>query len=101
MGWKPKHRVDVACVVYEDQSSGQIISLPLESHQKIIIFFYLSSFTIDSSLPGIHFDSFQLVDLQIFATPRITLRPLVPTLPCFAKIVVSLMEKVREILYSI
>uniref|UniRef100_A0A3Q7XPC5 Synaptotagmin-3 n=2 Tax=Cicer arietinum TaxID=3827 RepID=A0A3Q7XPC5_CICAR len=35
----------------------------------------------------------QLVDLQIFATPRITLRPLVPTLPCFAKIVVSLMEK--------
>ncbi|KAJ1406394.1 Synaptotagmin-like mitochondrial-lipid-binding domain [Sesbania bispinosa] len=35
----------------------------------------------------------QLVDLQIFATPRITLRPLVPTFPCFAKIVVSLMEK--------
>ncbi|CAL5209204.1 unnamed protein product [Lathyrus oleraceus] len=35
----------------------------------------------------------QLVDLQIFVTPRITLRPLVPTLPCFAKIVVSLMEK--------
>ncbi|GAU15858.1 hypothetical protein TSUD_40790 [Trifolium subterraneum] len=35
----------------------------------------------------------QLVDLQVFATPRITLRPLVPTLPCFAKIVVSLMEK--------
>ncbi|XP_058741256.1 synaptotagmin-3 [Vicia villosa] len=35
----------------------------------------------------------QLVDLQIFATPRVTLRPLVPTLPCFAKIVVSLMEK--------
>lgn len=35
----------------------------------------------------------QLVDLQIFATARITLRPLVPTFPCFAKIVVSLMEK--------
>ncbi|CAI8604115.1 unnamed protein product [Vicia faba] len=35
----------------------------------------------------------QLVDLQMFATLRITLRPLVPTLPCFAKIVVSLMEK--------
>ncbi|KAK7270330.1 hypothetical protein RIF29_23396 [Crotalaria pallida] len=35
----------------------------------------------------------QLVDLQVFATPRITLRPLVPTIPCFAKIVVSLMEK--------
>lgn len=35
----------------------------------------------------------QLVDLQVFATPRISLRPLVSTLPCFAKIVVSLMEK--------
>ncbi|KAF3433947.1 hypothetical protein FNV43_RR25050 [Rhamnella rubrinervis] len=37
--------------------------------------------------------SIQLVDLQIFAAPRITLKPLVPTLPCFANIVVSLMEK--------
>lgn len=36
----------------------------------------------------------QIVDLQVFASPRITLKPLVPTLPCFAKIVVSLMEKV-------
>ncbi|CAK9136102.1 unnamed protein product [Ilex paraguariensis] len=35
----------------------------------------------------------QLVDLQISVTPQITLKPLVPTFPCFAKIVVSLMEK--------
>ncbi|GMY28234.1 synaptotagmin-2-like [Fagus crenata] len=35
----------------------------------------------------------QVVDLQVFATPRITLKPLVPTFPCFAKIYVSLMEK--------
>ncbi|XP_031476150.1 synaptotagmin-2-like [Nymphaea colorata] len=35
----------------------------------------------------------QLVDLQVFASPRITLKPLVPTFPCFAKILVSLMEK--------
>ncbi|CAI9772993.1 unnamed protein product [Fraxinus pennsylvanica] len=35
----------------------------------------------------------QLVDLQVFATPRITLKPLVPTIPCFANIVVSLLEK--------
>ncbi|XP_057462931.1 synaptotagmin-3-like [Actinidia eriantha] len=35
----------------------------------------------------------QLVDLQIFTSPRITLKPLVPTFPCFANIVVSLMEK--------
>ncbi|CAL9153098.1 unnamed protein product [Musa hybrid cultivar] len=35
----------------------------------------------------------QVVDLQIFATPRITLKPLVPSFPCFAKILVSLMDK--------
>lgn len=35
----------------------------------------------------------QVVDLQVFASPRISLKPLVPTFPCFAKILVSLMEK--------
>uniref|UniRef100_A0A7N1A824 Uncharacterized protein n=1 Tax=Kalanchoe fedtschenkoi TaxID=63787 RepID=A0A7N1A824_KALFE len=35
----------------------------------------------------------QVIDLQVFASPRITLKPLVPTFPCFAKITVSLMEK--------
>ncbi|KAG6412708.1 hypothetical protein SASPL_125393 [Salvia splendens] len=35
----------------------------------------------------------QLVDLQVFAMPRLTLKPLVPTIPCFANIVVSLLEK--------
>lgn len=40
------------------------------------------------------FGEFQVVDLQIFAAPRITLKPLVPSFPCFAKIQVSLMEKV-------
>ncbi|OWM80931.1 synaptotagmin-2 [Punica granatum] len=35
----------------------------------------------------------QVVDLQVFACPRITLKPLVPTFPCFANIFVSLMEK--------
>ncbi|XP_048134907.1 synaptotagmin-3 isoform X2 [Rhodamnia argentea] len=35
----------------------------------------------------------QLVDLQIFMAPRIKLKPLVPTFPCFANIVISLMEK--------
>ncbi|XP_055815535.1 synaptotagmin-1-like isoform X2 [Solanum dulcamara] len=35
----------------------------------------------------------QVVDLQIFAAPRITLKPLVPSFPCFATIFVSLMEK--------
>ncbi|KAI8003723.1 Synaptotagmin-2 [Camellia lanceoleosa] len=37
--------------------------------------------------------SVQVIDLQVFACPRITLKPLVPTFPCFAKILVSLMEK--------
>eukprot|EP00250_Pteridium_aquilinum_P035462 c9459_g1_i1 orf=161-1768(+) len=35
----------------------------------------------------------QLVDLQVFATARVTLKPLVPVFPCFSKIIVSLMEK--------
>ncbi|XP_022748217.1 synaptotagmin-1-like isoform X2 [Durio zibethinus] len=35
----------------------------------------------------------QVVDLQVFALPRITLKPLVPSFPCFASIFVSLMEK--------
>ncbi|KAJ9159928.1 hypothetical protein P3X46_025378 [Hevea brasiliensis] len=35
----------------------------------------------------------QLVDLQVFAAPRIALKPLLPTFPCFANIVVSLMER--------
>ncbi|KAJ8424861.1 hypothetical protein Cgig2_003148 [Carnegiea gigantea] len=35
----------------------------------------------------------QVVDFQIFASPRITLKPLVPAFPCFATIYVSLMEK--------
>ncbi|XP_074582295.1 synaptotagmin-2-like isoform X2 [Curcuma longa] len=35
----------------------------------------------------------QVLDLQVFAIPRITLKPLVPNFPCFAKILVSLMEK--------
>ncbi|CAI9781991.1 unnamed protein product [Fraxinus pennsylvanica] len=35
----------------------------------------------------------QVVDLQVFGLPRITLKTLVPSFPCFAKIVISLMQK--------
>ncbi|XP_028098298.1 synaptotagmin-3-like isoform X2 [Camellia sinensis] len=35
----------------------------------------------------------QLTDVQICAEPRIILKPFVPTFPCFASIIVSLMEK--------
>lgn len=38
----------------------------------------------------------QVVDLHVFAHPRITLKPLVPAFPCFANINVSLMEKVGD-----
>ncbi|KAL6522070.1 Synaptotagmin-2 [Orobanche minor] len=35
----------------------------------------------------------QVLELQVFASPRITLKPLVPSFPCFVNIHVSLMEK--------
>ncbi|KAG0453251.1 hypothetical protein HPP92_025915 [Vanilla planifolia] len=35
----------------------------------------------------------QAIDVQVFVAPRITLKPLVPSFPCFAKILVSLMDK--------
>ncbi|KAL8459163.1 hypothetical protein ACS0TY_036580 [Phlomoides rotata] len=35
----------------------------------------------------------QVLDFQVFACPRITLKPLVPSFPCFANLHVSLMEK--------
>ncbi|KAK2993120.1 hypothetical protein RJ640_021792 [Escallonia rubra] len=41
----------------------------------------------------IDYASSQLVDMQIFAAPRITLKPLVSIIPCFGSIIVSLMEK--------
>ncbi|KAK4799848.1 hypothetical protein SAY86_025213 [Trapa natans] len=39
----------------------------------------------------------QLVDVQVFAIPRIILKPLVPIIPCFESIAVSLLEKVYAI----
>lgn len=35
----------------------------------------------------------QLLDLQVFLAPRITIKPLVPSFPCFSNIIVSLVEK--------
>lgn len=42
---------------------------------------------------GMKVATVQVVDVQVFATPRVTLRPLIDTFPCFSKILVSLMEK--------
>lgn len=39
---------------------------------------------------------YQFVEVQAYAALRITLKPLVPTFPCFSKIVVSLLEKVSK-----
>ncbi|TKW23062.1 hypothetical protein SEVIR_4G269000v4 [Setaria viridis] len=39
--------------------------------------------------------SAQLEDLHIMLTPRVTLKPLVPSFPCFSNLCVSLMEKPR------
>ncbi|CAN0909228.1 SYT3 [Linum grandiflorum] len=36
------------------------------------------------------------VDLQVFAAPRISLKPLVPAFPCFANIVVSLLKTIEK-----
>ncbi|XP_050381269.1 synaptotagmin-3-like [Argentina anserina] len=35
----------------------------------------------------------QLMDVQVFTTPRIILRPLVPTFPCFGNITLTLIDK--------
>ncbi|KAF2324706.1 hypothetical protein GH714_016409 [Hevea brasiliensis] len=43
----------------------------------------------------------QVVDLQVFAAPRITLKPLVPAFPCFANIFVSLMERSSKLYCNI
>lgn len=43
----------------------------------------------------VSFYSYQLMDVQVFATPRIILRPLVPTFPCFGNITVTLIDKVN------
>ncbi|XP_021289596.1 synaptotagmin-3-like isoform X3 [Herrania umbratica] len=40
-----------------------------------------------------HPDYDRLLDVQICAAPRIALKPLVPTFPCFTRISMSLMEK--------
>ncbi|GER49004.1 protein kinase-like protein [Striga asiatica] len=42
----------------------------------------------------------QLFDVQVFAAPRISLKLLVPTIPCFANIIVSLMEKEKSVLLA-
>ncbi|KAJ6368823.1 hypothetical protein OIU78_001238, partial [Salix suchowensis] len=68
----PKYKIDA--VEFETLTLG---TLPPTFHG-------VSIFTVMSD---------PVVDLQVFASPRITLKPLVPSFPCFANIYVSFMEK--------
>lgn len=43
----------------------------------------------------------QVVDVQVFATARVTFKPLLPVFPCFGKVIVSLMEKVRNSFFTV
>ena len=87
MGREPRCSIGVETLFIANKNSGQRIQ------QKKIVSEECLSFS--SSPKG--FDgrsSSQLIDLQIFAAPRIVLKPLVPAFPCFSNIVVSLLEKV-------
>lgn len=92
MGWKSEYSCGFEVVVFTDQNSGQIILQAQILDGNV----FCSSYKIDDVLTGTDDASLQVVDFQIFAAPRITLKPLVPTFPCFANIVVSLLEKVKE-----
>ncbi|KAG9445632.1 hypothetical protein H6P81_011760 [Aristolochia fimbriata] len=48
--------------------------------------------TVVLKILSLHF-TIQLVDLQVYMAPRVSLKPLVPTFPCFSSISVSLTEK--------
>lgn len=71
--------------VYETNENQLVIEPAIKwaGNPNIVIAIKISSLRI----------KIQLVDLQVFAVPRVTLKPLVPTFPCFANVVVSLMEK--------
>ncbi|KAL2650353.1 hypothetical protein R1flu_018481 [Riccia fluitans] len=75
----------VGIKVYDTQEKEMIIepSFKFAGNPNIIV--AVKAFGIRATV--------QLIDVQVFATARVTLRPLIDTFPCFSKIVVSLMEK--------
>ncbi|KAK7338150.1 hypothetical protein VNO77_18750 [Canavalia gladiata] len=81
------------------ESNGSLIGIKVsEINEKELVMKQVIKWASNPDIVlALHVSSFkiivQLLDLQIFGTPWITLRPLVPTLPCFSNIVVSLMEK--------
>ncbi|KAL3639048.1 Synaptotagmin-2 [Castilleja foliolosa] len=71
--------------VYNTEEKELIMELGLKWAANPNIFVAAKAFGLKATV--------QVVDLQVFASPRITLKPLVPSFPCFANIYVSLMEK--------
>lgn len=71
--------------VYETNESELVMEPAIKwaGNPDIVVAVKLASFRI----------LIQLVDIQIEAAPRITLKPLVPAFPCFTNIFISLMEK--------
>ncbi|XP_050208663.1 synaptotagmin-2 [Mercurialis annua] len=97
----PKYKID--SVEFQELTLGSLpptfqgIKVYLTDEKELIIEPVLKwagnpNITIAAKAYGLR-ATVQVVDLQVFAAPRITLKPLVPTFPCFATIFVSLMEK--------
>lgn len=117
MGWKSEHNCCHQNFITAYHSSGQTpnflhsyIHSPIQNRCLIFFlfffcivgvffFFFWSEYCRSLWILTIHVFC-QLVDMQVFAAPRITLKSLVPTFPCFASIVVSLMEKVSENIFK-
>ncbi|WOL04274.1 synaptotagmin-3 isoform X1 [Canna indica] len=71
--------------VYQTQEKELVVEPAVRwaGNPNIIVVLKLSSFKV----------TVQLLDLLLCLVPRITLKPLVPSFPCFAKLALSLMEK--------
>ncbi|KAG6516556.1 synaptotagmin-3-like [Zingiber officinale] len=71
--------------VYESQEKELVVEPAMRwaGNTNVVLVLKLSIFKV----------TIQLLDLQISLVPRVTLKPLVPSFPCFANLSVSLMEK--------
>ncbi|XP_042471455.1 synaptotagmin-3-like [Zingiber officinale] len=71
--------------VYETQEKELVVQLAVRwaGNTNVALVIKLSFFKI----------TIQLLDLQISLMPRVILKPLVPSFPCFANLSISLMEK--------
>ncbi|EFJ29282.1 plant synaptotagmin [Selaginella moellendorffii] len=75
----------VGIKVYDTQEKEMIIEPSLKWAGNPNILVAVKAFGLRATV--------QVVDLQVFATARVTLKPLVAAFPCFCKIIVSLMDK--------